>query len=53
MKDNLKDVSLFDVPDRWCSVRNISDQTNACAQRKDKDWKYEKKSVAGELVCKF
>ena len=25
----------------------------ACAQKKDKEWKYQKKSVAGVLVCKL
>ena len=30
----------------------ISDQANACTQREDKEWKYQKKSGTGGMVCK-
>ena len=30
----------------------ISDQASACAQTENKEWKYQKKSVAGGLVGK-
>ena len=29
-----------------------SDQANACTQRKNKDWEYQKKSVVGVVVVK-
>ena len=29
----------------------ISDPASACTQREDKEWKYQKKSVAGGMVC--
>ena len=32
--------------------KKISDQVGACTQREDTKWKYQKKSAAGELVCK-
>ena len=31
----------------------MADQASACAQREDKEWKYQKKSVPGGLVCKL
>ena len=33
--------------------KKISDQAGASARREDKEWKYEKKSAAGGLVCKL
>ena len=33
--------------------KKISDQASACTQREDKELKYQKKSVAGGLVCKL
>ena len=30
-----------------------SDQASACTQREDTEWKYQKKNVAGGLVCKL
>ena len=33
--------------------KQISDQASACAQREDKEQKFQKKSVAGLLVCKL
>ena len=34
-------------------MRNISDQASARAQREDREWKYQRKSVAGGLICKL
>ena len=33
--------------------KKISDQVSACAQRKDREWRYQKMSIAGRLVCKL
>ena len=33
--------------------KKISDQVSVRAHRGDKEWKYQKKSVAGGLVCKL
>ena len=33
--------------------KKIFDQASACAQREDKEQKFQKKSVAGLLVCKL
>ena len=33
--------------------KKISDRARVCAQRVDGQWKYEKKSVAGGMVCKL
>ena len=33
--------------------KKISEQASACTQREDKQLKYQKKSIAGELVCKL
>ena len=33
--------------------KKIPDQVSACAQRENKEWKHQKKSVAGGLVCKL
>ena len=41
------------VPDRRCGIKKISDQASACTQREDKELKYQKKSVAGGLVCEL
>ena len=30
-----------------------SDQVSTCAQREDKEWKYQKKIAAGGLACKL
>ena len=30
--------------------KKISDQVSKCAQREDKEWKYQKKGVAGGMV---
>ena len=34
-------------------TKKTSDQVSACSQREDREWKYQKKSVAGGLVCKL
>ena len=31
----------------------ISDQASACAEREDREWLYQQKSVAGGMVCKL
>ena len=33
--------------------KKVSDQMSACAQREDKQWKHQKNSIAGGLVCKL
>ena len=33
--------------------KKISDQVSAHAQREEREWKYQKKSIAGGLVSKF
>ena len=33
--------------------KKISDQVSACAQREDREWKYQKKSIAGGFVSKL
>ena len=45
------DFARKTVPDSWSSIqKKISDQASACTQREDREWKYQKKSVAGGLV---
>ena len=58
-EDSLTDVSVFD--DRiWqrrlfqadgAANKKVSDQVSVCVQREDREWKYQKKSVAGGLIC--
>ena len=32
------------------SKKKVSDQASVCAQKEDKEWKYQKKSIAGDLI---
>ena len=32
------------------SKKKVSDQASVCAQKEDKEWQYQKKSIAGDLV---
>ena len=41
------------VPDKRCSIRKRLDKASAKTKREDKEWKYQKKSVAGGLICKL
>lgn len=48
----LSEVSVDDGSAKQ-KQQKTSDRVIVCIERKDRDWKYQRMSIAGRLVCKF